>query len=111
LTGVWDCRYAAEALFDGRLTLRQATAHFREIGSTAPPQVRDLRPPYCATEEKWACQQVIIYVHAELALKRWAPAQAAEWVCRLEAELWGPRRPEGAPRLYPDREPAGEPDH
>jgi hypothetical protein len=99
------------ALTDGRLTLRQAAAHFREIDGNAPAQARGLRPPCCATEEEWACQQVIIYVHVEFALKRRAPAQAAEWVRRLEAELWGHRRPRGAPRLHPDREPAGEPDY
>jgi hypothetical protein len=99
------------ALLDGRLTLQQAACRFRDIDSDWPAQVRGSRPPYCATEEEWACQQVIIYVHVEFAIKRRAPAQAAEWVCRLEAELWGPRRPKGAPRLHPDRGPAGEPDH
>jgi hypothetical protein len=83
--GVWkaDQRLEAKrpviaALLDGRLTLRQAAAHFREIDSNAPAQVRGLRPPYRATEEEWACQQVIIYVHVEFALKRRAPAQAVE---------------------------------
>jgi hypothetical protein len=85
------------ALLDGHLTLRQAAAQFRDIDRNAPAQVRGLRPPYCATAEEWACQQVIIYVHVEFAVKRRAPAQAAEWVCRLEAELWGPGDPKAPP--------------
>src|SRR5262249_4396360 len=63
------------------------------------------------TEEEWACRQVISYVDSELAIKRRNPALAKEWVARLEAELRGHLRHAGAPRLHPNREPKGEPDH
>jgi len=98
------------ALLDGRLTLRQAAARFREIdvGRSAQAQAWAL-PGW--TEEEWACRQVISYVDSELAIKRRNPALAKEWVARLEAELRGHLRHAGAPRLHPDREPQGEPDH
>jgi hypothetical protein len=95
----WEAkRHVTWALLDGRLTLRQAAARFRDIDTDWPARPPLRRPPRY-TEEEWACEQVIIFVHAELALRRRAPAQARTWVCRLEAELWGQRRPRGASPL------------
>jgi hypothetical protein len=97
------------ALIDGRLTLRQAAARFRDINADLPDEAQSWRPPRY-TEGEWPYRQVISAVHTEFAHRRQAPAQAEAWVGRLEAELRGQRRPKGAPRLHPDREPAGEPD-
>jgi hypothetical protein len=83
------------ALIDGRLTLRQAAAQFRDIDADLPDKARRWRPPEY-TEEEWPYRQVISYVDAELAGPRGAPALAQEWVARLEAELRGDRQPEGA---------------
>ena len=82
-------------LIDGRLTLRQAAAQFRDIDADVSAKARGWRPPEY-TEEEWPYRQVISYVDAELAGPRRAPALAQEWVARLEAELRGDRQPEGA---------------
>jgi hypothetical protein len=101
--GVWraDQRMEAKrpvifALLDGRLTLRQAAARFREIDADRPAKARGWRSPE-RTEEEGACLQVISYVDSEFAIRRRAPALAKAWVSRLEAELWGQRRPKGTP--------------
>jgi hypothetical protein len=83
------------ALIDGRLTLRQAAAQFRDLDADSPDKARHWRPPEY-TEEEWPYRQVIAYVRAEFEANRRAPAQAQEWVARLEAELRGGRQPEGA---------------
>jgi hypothetical protein len=92
------------ALLDGRLTLRQAAAQFRDIDADLPDTARRWRPSEYTAEE-WPYRQVISYVHTELVAHRRAPAQAHEWVARLEAELREHLRPKGAPGLHPDREP------
>jgi hypothetical protein len=84
-----------DALLDGRLTLEQAVARFRDINAGLPDRAQNWRPPWY-TEEEWLYRQVIVYVHVELADHRRAPAQAREWVSRLEAELREHLRP--APR-------------
>jgi hypothetical protein len=84
------------ALLEGRLTLRQAAAQFRDIDVGIPLKAQAQRPPQF-NEEKWACRQVIAFVHGELAGIRQAPAQAQEWVARLEAELREHLKPGGAP--------------
>jgi hypothetical protein len=88
-------RQVIYALIDGRLTPQQAVAQFRYIDAGLPDGARRGRPPEY-TEEEWPCREVISYVHAEFAFIRGAPAQAEAWVARLEAELLGQRRPEGA---------------
>ena len=99
----WEAkRQVTCELLDGGLTLRQAAARFRAIDVDVPFKARAQRPPGY-TEEEWACRQVIAFVEGELAGIRQAPAQAKEWVTRLEAELRGHPQPGGAPT------PAGEP--
>ena len=83
------------ALIDGRLTLRQAAAQFRDLDADSPDTARRWRPSEY-TEEEWPYRQVIAYVRAEFEATRRAPAQAEAWVARLEAELRGDRQPEGA---------------
>jgi hypothetical protein len=85
-------RQVIDALLDGRLTLHQAAAQFRDINAAGPDKAQSWRPPRY-TEEEWLYRQVIVYVHVELADHRRAPAQAAEWVARLEAELREHLRP------------------
>jgi hypothetical protein len=99
----------ARDLIDGRLTLRQAGARFRDIDADLPNEARSWRSPRY-TEEEWPYRQVISYVDAELKWHRRAPAQAVEWVTRLEAELREQLRHAGAPRPHPDRETAGGPE-
>ena len=83
----WEAkRQVICALIDGRLTLRQAAAQFRDIDVGIPLKAQAQRPPQYS-EEEWACRQVIAFVHGELAGNRQAPAQAEEWVARLEAEF------------------------
>jgi hypothetical protein len=79
-------RQVADALLDGRLTLRQAAAQFRDIDAGVSAKARRWRPPEYTAEE-WTYRQVISYVDAELAGPRRAPALAQEWVARLEAEM------------------------
>jgi hypothetical protein len=88
-------RQVAQALLDGRLTLPQAVARFRDIDADLPDEARGWRPAEW-TEEEWPYRQVLSFVQAELVLHRGTPAQA-EWVTRLEAELREHRRPAGAP--------------
>ena len=88
------------ALLDGRLTLRQAAAQFRDIDADLPDKARRWRPPEY-TEEEWLYRRVIASVHTEFAHRRRAPAQAEEWVCRLEAELREHLRHTGAPPPAP----------
>jgi hypothetical protein len=82
-------------LIDGRITFQQAAAQFQAINAAGGDQARRWRPPEY-TEEEWPYRQVISAVHTEFAHRRQAPAQAEAWVARLEAELLGQRRPEGA---------------
>ena len=97
----WEARrQAAWALLDGRLTLRQAAARFRDIDAELPYEARGRRPPQYS-EEEWPYRQVISYVHTELVTRRGAPAQAEAWVARLEAELREHRRPESERRRCP----------
>jgi hypothetical protein len=98
-----------DALIEGRLTLRQAAARFRDIDADLPPTGQPPRPPGYS-EEEWSCRQVITYVEGEFVVNRRAPALAQEWVARLEAELREQLRHAGAPRPHPDRETAGEPE-
>jgi hypothetical protein len=83
------------ALLDGRLTLRQAAAQFRDLDADLPDKARRWRPSKYS-EEEWPSRQVMAYVQAEFEANRRAPARAQEWVARLEAELRGDRQPEGA---------------
>jgi hypothetical protein len=80
-------RQVTLALIDGRLTLTQAAAHFRDIDAELPDETRRRWrwPQY--TEEEWPYRQVINAVRVEFASNRRAPAQADEWGARLEAEL------------------------
>jgi hypothetical protein len=106
----WEAKQRiAFALLDGRLTLLQAAAQFRDINAGLPDGPRRLPPPQY-TEEEWVCRQVISYIDAELRFHRRAPAQAEEWVSRLEAELREHLRHAGASRLHWGRESAGRPD-
>jgi hypothetical protein len=92
----WEAkRQVTCALLDGRLTLRQAAAQFRDIDADLPDTARGSRPSEYTAEE-WPYRQVIAYVQAEFEATRRAPAQAEAWVARLEAELRGDRQPEGA---------------
>jgi hypothetical protein len=94
----WEARrQAAWALLDGRLTLRQAAARFRDIDAELPYEARGRRPPQY-TEEEWPYRQVLSYVHTELVARRGAPAQAEAWVARLEAEMRGHLRGDAASR-------------
>jgi hypothetical protein len=79
------------ALLDGRLTLLQAATRFRAIDIDLRGKVRRWHPPEYS-EEEWACRQVIAFAQVELAEHRRAPAQAEEWVRRLEVELREHRR-------------------
>jgi hypothetical protein len=79
-------RQIISALIDGQPTFHQAAAGFRDINANLPDKVRRRRPPRY-TEEEWAYRQVIQYVWVEFRENRHAPAQADEWVARLEAEL------------------------
>jgi hypothetical protein len=88
-------RQVTLALIDGRLTLRQAAAQFRDIDADSPDTARRWRPSEYTAEE-WPYRRVIAYVRAEFEATRRAPAQAEAWVARLEAELRGDRQPEGA---------------
>src|SRR5262249_34016381 len=90
-----DKRHVTGALLDGRLTLRQPTARFRDIDADRPDRARHWRPPQW-TDDAGAYRQVSAFVVGELAGRRQAPALAQEWVSRLEAELGGDRPPEGA---------------
>jgi hypothetical protein len=92
----WEAkRQVICALIDGRLTLRKAAAQFRDIDVGIPLKAQAQRPPQYS-EEEWACCQVIAFVHGELASIRQAPAQAEEWVARLEMELQEHLRHDGA---------------
>jgi hypothetical protein len=89
-------RQVVDALLDGRLTFPQAAARFRDLSADLPDRGQNGRPPWY-TEEEWLYRQVIVYVHVELAAHRRAPAQAEEWISRLEAELREHLRRDGAP--------------
>jgi hypothetical protein len=93
-------------LLDGHLTLPQTAAQFRDINTEQPENLRNWHPPWY-TEEEWPYRQVIDYVYVELAFHRRAPAQAQEWVARLEAELRKHLQTGAAPRLkwIPERAP------
>jgi hypothetical protein len=95
-------------LIDGRLTLPQAVAQFRDIDAEVSDKARHWRLPLY-TEEEWPYRLVISYVQTELAGVRRAPEQAQEWVARLEAELREHLR-HASPRLHRGPEPAGRPD-
>jgi hypothetical protein len=82
----WEAReQVADALIEGRLTLRQAAARFREIDAELPPAGPPRRPPECG-EEEWAYRQVITIVEGKFVAKGLC-AQAEAWVARLEAEF------------------------
>jgi hypothetical protein len=89
-------RQVARALIDGRLTPQQAAAQVRNLNADLPDKVRRWRPPEY-TEEEWTYRQVIDYVHLELTAAQRVPAQAQEWVSRLEAEFREYRRNVSAP--------------
>jgi hypothetical protein len=93
-------RQVARALIEGRLTPQEAVARFRDITAGLPDKVRGWRPPEY-TEEEWANRQVIGYVELELTANRRTPAQAEEWVCRLEAEFREHLRSDRFPRSCP----------
>jgi hypothetical protein len=57
-------RQVTLALLDGRLTLRQAAAQFRDIDADLPDKTRGWRPSEYTAEE-WPYRQVIAYVRAE----------------------------------------------
>jgi hypothetical protein len=75
-------------LVAGHLTLLEAAARFRTINAGHP---HGEKFSHCSfpggTYEEWLCRQVISYVHSEFLIRRKAPAQAAAWEARLEAEL------------------------
>jgi hypothetical protein len=98
------------ALLKGRLTLREAAARFRDIDVGIPLKAQAQRPPQYS-EEEWACRQVIAFVHGELAGNRQAPAQAEEWVARLEAEYQKHFRHGIGPPPAPSPLADTEPDH
>jgi hypothetical protein len=79
-------RQFTRALLEGRLTLAQAAARFRDMDADLPEEARRWRPPWY-TEEEWSYRQVVSFVRAELAARRRPPAEAEAWVSRLEAEL------------------------
>src|SRR5262249_5081933 len=89
-----------------RPTLAHGAARFRDMDAHLPEEARGWRPAGW-TEEEWPYRQVLSFVQAELALHRGTPAQAEEWVTRLEAELREHLRPEAPSRLHRDREATG----
>jgi hypothetical protein len=75
-------------LADGRLTLVQAAAIFRDLDRErrVPPEIEKLRPLFPgASDGERLCRQLIHIVKSGLELE--APARVAEVVERLEAEL------------------------
>jgi hypothetical protein len=90
--------------------LRQAAAHFRDIDAELPDEARRRWRPPQYTEEEWPYRQVLNAVHVEFAANRRAPAQAKEWVARLEPELREHLPNAGASRLQRGQASAGRPD-
>jgi hypothetical protein len=73
-------------LLDGRLTLFQAAARFRELEALTSEYIYYPRTLYPgATDEERLCRQVIVWAHNEAMCI--TPSQAASLVERLEAEL------------------------
>jgi hypothetical protein len=96
------------ALIDGRLTLRQAAAQFRDINADSPDTARHWRQSEYTAEE-WPYRQVIAFVQVEFEVNRRAPAQAQAWVARLEAEMREHLRRDSGPRLQPRPGATGRP--
>jgi hypothetical protein len=97
----WEAKQQVTCvLLEGRLTLREAAARFRDIDVGIPLKAQPQRPPQYR-EEEWACRQVIAYVHDELAGIRQAPAQVEVWVTRLEVEFQKHFRHGGDPPAAP----------
>jgi hypothetical protein len=106
----WQARRQVTlALIDGRLTLRQAAAHFRDIDAELPEATRRRWRPPQYTEAEWPYRQVLNAVQVEFTGNRRAPAQAEEWVARLEAELREYLRQNAAPRLHRGQARTGGP--
>jgi hypothetical protein len=89
-------RVVAE-LVAGRLTLRQATARFRDLKG----ELHDVPPPpglaWGGSAGEWHCREVMGWADGWLA--EHAPARAAAVAARLEAELRRHRDPTGTVRL------------
>jgi hypothetical protein len=91
----------ARAVADGRRSLWEAAALFRELNRLPPARGK---PPEIVThahipmdtEAGWLCRQVAEHVHGAL---REEPERAAAVVARLEAEFFAELRAHGAIRL------------
>jgi hypothetical protein len=86
---------------DGRLSLLQAAALFRELNKLPPAPAQPTRVDSSLdipadTEEAWLCRQVAAHVRVAL---RADPARAEAAVARLEAEFRARSRTAGALRL------------
>jgi hypothetical protein len=76
----------AREVIDGRLTLLEAAARFRDLDLEPPPFAQNgLRCRYPGvSDDELHCREVIFFVHAEL---RDRPGTDAHIMARLEAEL------------------------
>jgi hypothetical protein len=89
---------AVAELLDGRLSLLQAAAHFRDLEETSG----EISTSAGRTECGWAdgerlCREIIQRVYEQL---RWAdPEMALEIAVSLEAELWQHQAPDGTVTL------------
>jgi len=88
-------------LLDGRLTLVQAAARFRDLEETAgDTSTSPVRSDCAAADgERW-CREVIHWFHEQL---RWSdPVRADEMAASLETELWYHQSPDGTIALPAD---------
>jgi hypothetical protein len=76
----------AEAVIEGRLTLLEAAACFRDLRASEPPDQRKVarRAFPAQSEQEWLCRLVIRFVKVMLQDKPGVPASLA---ARLEEEL------------------------
>ncbi len=75
----------AADLLDGRLTLAEAVARFREVSTSTPAAIDNLRQNSAGpTDEARLVHQVLSFVRSQVAHRQDADSQAA--LLRLEAE-------------------------